>query len=265
MQESNYIVDRYLPDIMRQICDKKDIAVRLLSDEWVLVLKKAEKTHFIYGFKFGGLNDSAAATISQDKVATYELLREANVPAVPHVLVSTRANSYKGWLPRANEWEQFVIKPTHGGGGRAVYLLSNTREATKLMNGHGEQSWCVAPFVKVLSETRLIFLGEEIVLAFEKHDPPMGHGLPMHNLRLGARAVVVEPAAKLVSLARAARKALGLRLGAVDIVELETGETLVLEVNEGFSLEHFMRQSAEYKQLAEGVYEKIVEAMVSLD
>ncbi len=262
MQDNRYITDRWLPKLVQRLCADKGVAVRTFSDDWVLQLDKNEVRRFIYGFKVGGLNDSGAAAVAQDKVATFELLRNAQVPVVPHALISTRASFHADWEQRADSWKRFVIKPTLGAGGRSIYACDTVERANELMAAHYEQSWCLSPFLSIKDETRIILLGNQVLLAFKKHNPVTVHEVPMFNLRLGAVATKVEPSADLIMLADTARRALGLQLAAIDIVTLNTGEQLILEVNEGFSLEHYMRQNIEHEQHVEKVYSAIIDAMM---
>ncbi len=262
MQDHQYITDRWLPDMVQRLCADKGIAIKTFSDDWVLTLEKGDVRRLIYGFKLGGLNDGAAVAISQDKVATYELLKDAHIAAVPHALISTRANSYDQWEKHAKKWQRFVIKPTHGGGGRAVYMFDDVQAAKQHMATHHEESWCVSPFLAIKEEVRIIMLGDQVLLAFKKHEPVTVHGIPMFNLRLGARATKIKPAADLTAMANAARQALGLNLAAIDIVTVDSGEQWVLEVNEGFSLEHYMRQSLDNKHESEKVYSAVIDAMM---
>jgi glutathione synthase/RimK-type ligase-like ATP-grasp enzyme len=101
-------------------------------------------------------------------------------------------------------------------------------------------------------------LDGEVLLAFEKQEPVLQDGIPMFNLRLGAKAVDCDPSEEIISLASNTQKTLGLRLTTVDIVELENGELKVLEVNDGFSLEHYMKQDAHNVENARHVYDAII-------
>lgn len=256
-----YITDRWLPGMIKEICKEKGIAVQAFSDDWILRLKNATHEQFIFGFKFGGLNDSAAVAVSQDKVATYELLKDADLPAVPHVLVSTRADVNEKWIAQAEGWGDFILKPTHGAGGRAVYFVRHIKEAKAVMDQHAEPAWCIAPFLNITTETRIIMLDSTVLLAFEKRRPVIVHGVPMHNLRLGAVAVNVVPSGETIALADNARQALGLRFAAIDIIETG-GQKMILEVNEGFSLEHYMRQSEENEGRGDRLYRRVIEVMM---
>ena len=62
-------------------------------------------------------------------------------------------------------------------------------------------------------------------------------------------------------LARNARETIGLRLCAIDLAELSSGELKVLEVNSTISMEQYAAYSAENIERAKEVYRKIIRAM----
>lgn len=256
MHNGDFILERQMVRIIKELCQEKNIRFEAFSDDWILRLTKNDNSHYVYGYHFG-LNNGASVEISNDKVATYQLLDTAHIPAVPHLLASTRATQHDSWSSHASEWESFLIKPTHGGGGRGIRLFDTIESAKSVMNELAEQDWCVSPFLAINKETRLVMLDGAVVLAFEKQGPVLQDGVPMFNLRLGAKAVNCEPSEEIVALAKNTQKTLGLRLTAVDIVELENGESLVLEVNDGFSLEHYMKHDATNQHNARRVYEAI--------
>ncbi len=257
MHNGDFILERQMVRIIKDLCEEKNIQFEAFSDDWILRLTKNDNSHYIYGYNFG-LNNGASVAISNDKVATYQLLSVAHIPAVPHLLASTRATQHDEWSSQANEWESFLIKPTHGGGGRGIRLFTTTESAKTVMSELTEQDWCVSPFLRINKETRLVMLDGEPILAFEKQEPVLQNGIPMFNLRLGAKAVNCEPSEEVVRLAKRTQKTLGLRLTTVDIVELENGESLVLEVNDGFSLEHYMKQDEANLHNARRVYKAII-------
>lgn len=258
MQSGEFIVDRWMPDILRDICKKHSISVRSFSDDWIFQFSKGGRTSFVIGYKFA-LNDAASAGIAQDKVATYELLRVLNVPVVPHVLVRTKATDSSGW--KQQKWEQFVIKPLIGTSGHGVRLFHDIALAEDWMQRAGIEAWTVSPYLAIERETRLVVLDGDILIAYDKQ-PVMIHGLKMFNLGKGAVPQVITPSSEMIAIARAAASGLGLRLCAVDIVALEDGTIQVLEVNEGLMLEHFMRHSPGNKRIAYEIYEKIVREMI---
>lgn len=251
MQSGQYITDRYMVKMIRQICEENQIKFQTFSQDWILELTKGGNRARIFGYKFS-LNDSVAASIAQDKVAAYQLLAKAGVNAVEHVLVRTKAT------PAV--WPSFtdaVIKPLSGTSGHAVHRVSNSQEAEQIMNATGIEAWALSPYQEIIRETRAIVLYGEILLSYDKK-PIEENGLRFFNLGKGALAIdrgLDENEERLVKTAVAA---LGLQLAAVDIIELATGEKKILEVNDGIMMENYARQSEINKQNAKMVYEQII-------
>lgn len=63
------------------------------------------------------------------------------------------------------------------------------------------------------------------------------------------------------SLALKAAKLLNLKFASIDIIELETGELLILEANSGVMMENFIHYFENGPKIAYSIYEKAVEAM----
>ena len=60
-------------DIIKEICDEKDISYKLISNNYLIMLQKDNKTKFIWGHKFD-LNNHAIGLVLDDKYATYDLI-----------------------------------------------------------------------------------------------------------------------------------------------------------------------------------------------
>lgn len=265
MSEESPQRDRTIVKIIRELCHEKGIELDGYSYDWIFSLKKNGLIKYIYGYRFD-LNSTAAGYICQDKVATYQILNNAGIPAVPHTLVSSHQVYYdEVWKKDARSWQRFVLKPTSGAGGRNIYLFDDSDATNTFIHRHKKEVWSVSPFLSIVKETRLIVLDDTVLLAFEKHSPVIRHGIPMFNLRLGANAVNITPTKEYVTLALQAQKALGIRFGAVDVIELESGEIMVLEINDGFSLEHYATQANEHHDNARLVYSAAVDAMMQLE
>lgn len=257
MQSGEYITDRLLPNIVRDIGARQAISVRSFSDDWLLELTKGDVTRHIVGYKFG-LNDSATAATTQDKVAAYLLMNAHSVSAVEHRLVRTKASEHSSWYEQT--WPRLVVKPLTGTSGHGVRLFDSPSEAANWIEAQGIEAWAVSPYLEIQAETRLIMLDSEPLLAYTKQ-PVMIHGLAMFNLGKGAVPHDITPDHALVTLARNAQRALGLRLAAVDIVTLTTGEQMVLEVNDGLMMEHYARVSPENFTTTVRVYESVIRAL----
>ncbi len=66
---------------------------------------------------------------------------------------------------------------------------------------------------------------------------------------------------KVETLALKTAKILNLNFASIDIIELKTGEFLILEANSGVMMENFIRFFENGEQVAYSIYEKAVEAM----
>jgi glutathione synthase/RimK-type ligase-like ATP-grasp enzyme len=211
----------------------------------------------VLGYRFD-LNDSVASSIAQDKVATYQMLEKAGLPAVPHVLVRTKVSQADQQV--MSGWQQIVIKPLVGTSGHGVRLFDDTEQAVRHIEQSKIAAWAAAPFVDIKREVRVIMLDGKPLLTYEKQ-PVTIRSLKMFNLGLGATPKDIDISPELQELASKAQQELGLRLSTVDIIEDWQGEYRVLEINDSIMMEHYMRQSPEHKERGRRVYDVIVEAM----
>ncbi len=264
MQVGQYIVDRFLPEFVRSASAKRNIQCTGMSDDWVLRLEGAGKVRWVLGYQFD-LNGAATSAVTRDKVATYLALRQAGIAAVPHVLVrSLPHESLEPTQLQAMFPGSFVLKPLDGTGGRGVQKVSSAAEAIAIIQASDEAAWAGSPFCDIATEYRLIILDDKVLLAYEKTQPVQLHGLQLFNLGLGAVACDIADAnrlERLTGIAQTVCTQLSLRLAAVDIVQTQSGELLVLEANDGIMMENYARQSAVYKNRAAVVYDTIVAAM----
>ena len=258
MVTGEYIKDRWLLKALQHICHEQSIDLTSFSNDWLFELSRGCVTRRVLGYKFD-LNSSVAAQTTEDKVAASMILAAHDVPTVPHTLVRTKNTTYDWQHP---DWHQVVVKPLVGSGGIGVKLFQNQDEAGTWMTSQIVDGWAISPFVSIQREVRLIVLDSEVLLAYEKH-PVMIDGLLMFNLGLGATPSKIIPSNQLQLLAKKACNVLALRLAAVDIIELKSGELKVMEVNDGIMMEHYAQTSKEYEQDALRVYSTIISTMMA--
>ncbi len=262
--------NRVLVEAIKRACAAYDIELLSLSDDWIMRLRKGAQTHFVYLYMFD-LNGQASDRIAADKVATYKFLDSARVAAVPHWLVASNLNAEIDRRPLElllGAGGSVVVKPLTGGRGRLVARFEAVEPAVAFMEDAEEVSWAVSPLVDIVREVRLVVLDGVVELAYEKHDPQMVNGLPMFNLNRGATARGLKPGAtgeELRELALGAMAAVGLRLGAVDVVVDRLGRAAVLELNSGFSLEHYALISDEVRGEVVDFYMGVVRRLFGLE
>lgn len=245
-------------EIISSICAERGIGCTTLSADWVLELTRGDVVRRIIGYKFS-LNDAVASSIAGDKVATHLLLNRANLPSVPHILLRPKITDEQKQPLR--DWERFVVKPLDGSGGHGVRLFDDADKAALWIESTEQPAWAASPFMDIVREIRLVLLDGRPLIVYEKQSV-MVDNLKMFNLGMGATPRDIQPDDALLLLAAQAQASLGLRLCAVDIIETVDGSRLVLEVNSGFMMEHYIRSSPEHRRRATEAYEKIIDTVM---
>lgn len=269
MNEADYVTGkRTILEAIENLDAQGLLDYKLYADGWLISLSSTNIKHFVYMYGFD-INSQASASIASDKVATYELLSEAGIKAVPHYLLSSLVEP----VVKIADLEKYfrlnhslVVKPNRGSRGDSVAKSDTPESSLEYINGSHHASWAASPFIEISSEIRLVVNDGKIVLAYEKYDPVMVNDLKMFNLNLGAKAKQI----KLNELddnhrhmALNAMQTIGLKLGAVDIIFDENNEALVLEINSGFSLEHYAQISPENRTQVIALYEEVISNLIT--
>ena len=130
-------------EFLDEICNELNIKYEYLSKDWVIKLKKDNKTRFITGYKFD-LNNHALGNIFDDKYALYEVLKNENIPIIEHnILYSNENQSHyaidcndisiiKKYFKSHNS--KIVIKSNTGNSGKEVYLINNVDDIEPILN-----------------------------------------------------------------------------------------------------------------------------------
>ena len=252
---------------MARICQEEDIELHWLSHNWIAKLRKNKTACFIMGYVFP-LNPASSASIARDKVATYEVLAAASIPAVVHRLIRFPGNRsttealevIKGHYPFP-----FVLKPCSQSTGFDVYKIDSPEDLTEILTDMASryQTVAISPLEQVLDEYRVVMLDDSPLLTFRKVRPTDAKGNPIewrHNLSLGAQPQVAQPALQqeVAKLAKQVMSALHLRVGAIDIVTTPDG-LKVMEINNGFSLSK-TSQDPHFTQVTYQALKQIVQA-----
>ena len=254
--------DRLLPQILRELCDEHGIHLQFFSEDWIARMERDGQAHWSIGYTFD-LNSASSDMIARDKVAAYNALKLASLPAIEHYLAKSRIEpvvneSRLGSLP---DGAPCVIKPLLGSGGKTISFHTSLREAIDSINASSELEWAISPWYDLVSERRVILLDGNLLLSYTKTDPVHKNGLKYFNLAHGSVPHISGTSEEEIVLAQQAVRACGLRLAAVDIVTMKDGSQRIMEVNSGISLEYFVQHSAWNYQIARYLYKNILEAV----
>ena len=269
------ITNNPFPKMIRELCNELEINCTELSDHWVFRLEKSGKVFHIVGNRFD-LNTAASGALCDDKVSTYETLKNANLPAVPHYLFYNE-NFSRHTRPSITFSKQLstflstaiyplVIKPNHGTCGRDIFFckdLAAANSATTCLTAT-DDTFCASPFIDAPHEYRCFFLDNKILLIYRKDRTTSWQ----HNLSKGAIPKLINPSSslyeKLSTLALAAGTALNLRFATIDILEAKTGELLVLEANQGVMTTIFASLSPKNYELSKNIYRSALKSLFML-
>ncbi len=262
----------YLKDIVSEIAREEKLQMEVLSKDWIIKLSKEGKLAFIVGSKFS-INSDTASKIASDKYATYEVLKNAEVPVIEHRILfhPQYRKNHPSDLKDIDAIEayfkehqnQLVVKANDGFGGKSVYLCKSMSEISQNVNLIFERntSLSVCPYYEVETEYRVIMLDGIAKLVFGKKK---AQGNWKCNLSQGASVVEVEEELKtpLINLAQKAVDAIGIRFASVDIIRLTTGELLVMEVNSGVTIHQYTKFVKNGREIAKEIYREAILKML---
>lgn len=250
-------------EALRNLKQRGDIDYVSFSDDWIVEFWRGQDRHFIYANKLEA-NTAASAEIATDKVGTYQILTHHHIPALPHYLLTTPVapSADTSYLENLfQQHDELVVKPTFGSKGQDIHRCARVPEALAIVQDQRITSWSASPFIDIQREVRLVILDGRLALAYEKQNPVIVLGLKMFNLHLGATAKRLDASeidSSLTEIARQAMQAIGLTLGAVDILIDEHGKPHILEINSNFSVERFAASSPENRQEVVAFYEQAI-------
>lgn len=168
--------------ILDEICEEKNIKQEMLSYGWIRKLSKGEKSHFLMRYQFD-LNSSISHNIADDKYATYEVLKDKNIPTIPHKMIFnpiTRSGYYNkdffseiDSILEENDYK-VVVKANDSCKGKDVfYCNTRTEVEEKIENLFKEKNdtLSICPYLDIDFEYRAIYLSGEIIYIYKKKKP----------------------------------------------------------------------------------------------
>ncbi len=262
-----------MPDFERmlyQICEENGIKLQFLSRNWIKRLEKSGKVCYVVGYKFD-LNSQATSLLADDKFATYEALKFAEIPVIRHEILydfddhseyAVGRNSLACVAECLQKWGgRMILKANNGTCGQQVFEITNLNQLVTALPQVFRQSYSASmcPFYEIKNEYRIILLDGAEKLSYMK----VKTAGEWFNLERGARAEMIpeEKHPRILELAQRAAKAINLRFGSVDIIETVDGEFLILEINSGVMTRDFLVQHPEQIEVAKQMYTEAVRKM----
>lgn len=168
--------------LIKEICDKNEIKMDIISRGWIIALNKDNIHRFIVGCKFDN-NSHGLGLALDDKYATYEVLNYAGLPVIPHEIIysvknknsfAIGANSYEyvyDYFEKCNH--NIVIKVNDGAQGKNCYHVTNKKEIKKILKKLFKRHFSLSmqPYMEIRNEYRIIMLDKEIMLMYKKIKP----------------------------------------------------------------------------------------------
>lgn len=264
--DKQFVEYRTIREAMRISESTLGISYTFYSDPRLVRLQKDSQTHFVFGYCFDN-NPVAAAELVNDKSATYDVLNTDGFSAVPHYLLSNALNP----MPSLDHLEglffkhgNLVMKPNGGNRGASIAKFDDLKQAFEFITKKPGGAWCASPYVDIAREVRIIVLNGTACIVCEKIEPKVMNGLKMFNLSLGAigkKLSLSDIDAGWVNLAIQSVEAVGMKMAAVDIVVDQDGIPAILEINDGFGLEHYALSSDEAYAEVVNFYQEALAAL----
>lgn len=259
-------------NIIDEICKEKGIDETFLSFGWIRELKKDGKIRHIVRNNFD-LNPSACKDIVNDKYATYEVLKENDIPVLEYNIIfnSKRRNGFEDDIEtKIKEYfdryhKKIVIKINDSSEGKGVFLFEDEKLAISKVEElfeEKESSVSVCPFENIDEEYRAVYLDGEILCLYKKIKPKNGW---KHNLSNGAipKEVTSEDRYqdKVLEIAIKAGQAVNARFVSVDISRTPDERLFVMEINGSVCMSKFAEQFPNGYEITKSIYEKAIDKM----
>ena len=281
-------------DLLKELCNEKNIKLTKISKDWVNVLERSNQIHFIVGHKFD-LNNSAIAKILDDKYAFYELMKLKNNPIINHHIIFK--NYDKLYIKKLFEKynKNIVIKANLGTCGKEVFNTKTLNETYNLLDKLliNNYSLSICPYIDIKNEYRVIILDNQIMLLYGKIKPTViGDGkktvaellkefnphyfnkkknLPTNvlekeeqyvynwqfNLSKGANIFMDIPKSleeKINNLALNVASEINIRFCSIDIILTNDDNIYLMEANSGVMMDNFLNIHPNGKNIAKLIY-----------
>lgn len=261
--------------ILDEICQENQIDLTWLSSDWLAVLQKNGQKRQVLGYGKFDLNPAAASMAADDKYVTFDILRHFDVPVIEHAMLY-EADNHKTYVAGRNTPEyiaeyftkhnnHIVIKPNAGQCGMGISQITDLKQVPAALDEVFRQSFSASlcPFYEIEHEYRVVVLDGEARLIYQKNRQDDWR----FNLSQGASVSQVTDEAlreTLTVLARSAAKAIGLRFCSVDIIKTTSDELMIIEVNSGVAIVHYLEQFPDDYEKVKAIYHDVIQKMFAV-
>lgn len=287
--------------VIKEICNELNIDYKTISKDWITILEKDEKVHYIVGYKFD-LNGNGISRIMDDKYAFYELVKLYKFPIIEHNIIFKNYDKKEVETLFCKYNKEVVIKINTGTCGKDVYKVNKIEELFKLLDDllNNNFSLSLCPYVNIKNEYRVILLDDEVLLTYGKIKPVVyGDGkksikdlliefnpyyfnkidnLPKKilktnefyeyswkfNLYQGAMPFLeIDDKIKknIIKEGLKIAKKLNLRFCSLDFVIDDNDNLLLMEANSGVMMDNFIKIIPNGMDIAKDIYRKVINKM----
>lgn len=287
--------------VIKEICNELNIDYKTISKDWITILEKDEKVHYIVGYKFD-LNGNGISRIMDDKYAFYELVKLYKFPIIEHNIIFKNYDKKEVETLFCKYNKEVVIKINTGTCGKDVYKVNKIEELFKLLDDllNNNFSLSLCPYVNIKNEYRVILLDDEVLLTYGKIKPVVyGDGkksikdlliefnpyyfnkidnLPKKilktnefyeyswkfNLYQGAMPFLEiddKIKKKIIKEGLKIAKKLNLRFCSLDFVIDDNDNLLLMEANSGVMMDNFIKTIPNGMDIAKDIYRKAINKM----
>ena len=260
-------------DFIQEICKEENIKFESLSQDYISRLTKGDITRHVVWSNWD-INNAAADRIACDKCACYTVLELCGVPAIPHFLLQ-HPYRRQGWVGERGTWalavehfynfgQKAVLKPNRGTNGHGIHLCDSVSVLEAAVHAIFESNPDVAicPFRNIATEYRVFYVNGKMPLVYGKK--PAADNW-RHNLSQGATAFELcntnTKREKIQNIANKAAEAIAINFATIDIVELDSGEYEVMEINSGVQARQMLEQMPHLRHVVKEIYAEAVRGM----
>lgn len=258
--------------ILEEICQEDGVELTWLSSDWLAVMRRGQQVRRVLGYGKFDLNPAAASMAADDKYVTFDVLRHCNIPVIEHAIlyeVDNQGAYVEGrntpeYIQKyfADHGSHIVVKPNTGQCGTGVFQVTAMEQLPTALNAVFRQGYaaCLCPFYDIKHEYRVVILDGEARLIYQKNR----NNDWRFNLSKGATVDQITDDSllqDLISLAVAAAQAIGLRFCSVDIIKTNNDQLLVIEINSGVAIVHYLELFPNDYNKIKAIYRDVIQKM----